>query len=601
MAEEENAHESVEEAASRGNVPPALPPNLPSTLPAKSQPESSRESLPELAPEGFWERSKAWFFEEGPWWLCSFVFHLVLVCSLALIGGKVVQQMTDQAPTFDEAKIDPQADVPEKIERFELGDTPEDPTELSTDTSTLEKPTQFAQDAEFNDESTHFEHKGGGMPSDSQQPNLGGLGGFDIKEIGAGPTVKGKGGVGVGVGTGTHAGSGGAGFGFGGRGSGSRKALLGSGGGTKQSEQAVAAALNWIARHQLSDGSWGLVRYKNRCKDATCTGSGSVGDRPAAATALALLPFFAFGQTHESKGPYQKIIASGVRFLISHQSSDGDLRMGGQMYDHGLATIALCECYGMTNDRNVRPAAQSALNFIMKAQDPRGGGWRYAPREEGDTSVVGWQIMALKSGRMAYLAVDEGVFEKAKAFLKSVSSDGDYGQVFTYMPGARAAESDNATTAIALLCYQYMGMPKTDPVMSEGTAYLMRNQPDNGAHNLYYWYYATQVMHNQPGREWDDWNRKMRRLLIDAQSRDGCATGSWSPNSGSRDRFGSEGGRLMATSLSALTLEVYYRYLPLYKLDRGSGGAAPAGKAPKLDAPKPASSDKPADDDDSET
>ena len=119
---------------------------------------------------------------------------------------------------------------------------PRTPTELNTETLTLEKPAQLAQEAEFNDASQHFEHRGGGMPSDSKQPNVGGFGGFDVQDLGGGPSVKGKGGVGVGIGTGTHAGSGGSGWGFGGRGSGSRKAMLASGGGTKQSERAVAAA-----------------------------------------------------------------------------------------------------------------------------------------------------------------------------------------------------------------------------------------------------------------------------------------------------------------------------------------------------------------------
>ena len=86
------------------------------------------------------------------------------------------------------------------------------------------------------------------------------------------------------------------------------------------------------------------------------------------------------------------------------------------MYDHGLAAIALSECYGMTGAKTLRAAAQSALNFIMESQDPKGGGWRYEPRTPGDTSVSGWQIMALKSGQMAYLAVDPAVFERAGAF-----------------------------------------------------------------------------------------------------------------------------------------------------------------------------------------
>ncbi len=96
----------------------------------------------------------------------------------------------------------------------------------------------------------------------------------------------------------------------------------------------------------------------------------------------------------------------------------------------------------------------------------------------------------------------------------------------------------------------------------------MDNQPDTSGRNIYYWYYATQVMHNQPGPAWDAWNRKMRHTLIDTQCRSGgCAAGSWDPNEPQVDAWGPDGGRLMMTSLSALTLEVYYRYLPLYKLD----------------------------------
>ena len=102
--------------------------------------------------------------------------------------------------------------------------------------------------------------------------------------------------------------------------------------------------------------------------------------------------------------------------------------------------------------------------------------------------------------------------------------------------------------------------------MVEGTAYLVRNLPDNALRNLYYWYYGTQVMHNQPGPEWDSWNRKMRRILVDTQCTTDCAAGSWDPQKPSPDPWAGQGGRLMTTSLAALTLEVYYRHLPLYQL-----------------------------------
>ena len=117
---------------------------------------------------------------------------------------------------------------------------------------------------------------------------------------------------------------------------------------------------------------------------------------------------------------------------------------------------------------------------------------------------------------MAYLTVSPVCFERANAFLKSVSA-GKRGGRFTYMPGGSPAP---AMTAVGLLCKQYMHVPRTDPLMVEGTAMIMQNQPNPGSRNAYYWYYATQVMHNQLGSDWDAWNRKMRRTLIDSQCKD---------------------------------------------------------------------------------
>ena len=140
-----------------------------------------------------------------------------------------------------------------------------------------------------------------------------------------------------------------------------------------------------------------------------------------AATALGLLPFLAAGQTHESKGPYRQAVSAGITHLIGRQKADGSFAGSSTLYDHGLASIALCECYGMTGDQRVGKAAQAALDYIAESQDPNGGGWRYTARQAGDTSVTGWQVMALKSGQMAYLNVRPETLEKAKGFLESVS------------------------------------------------------------------------------------------------------------------------------------------------------------------------------------
>jgi len=184
----------------------------------------------------------------------------------------------------------------------------------------------------------------------------------------------------------------------------------------------VAAALSWLARHQTHDrtspldGSWGLAEYRRQCKDTTCTGPGTFGLNTrlsnSAGTALALLPFLAAGQTHETKGPYRSVIRDGLAYLMRSQQRWGDLSGAAkpeqaQMYVHGLATITLCEAYGLTHSNKIRIAAQQAVNFIQSAQNASTGGWRYTPGEEGDTSVVGWQVMALKSAHMAGLQVNQ--------------------------------------------------------------------------------------------------------------------------------------------------------------------------------------------------
>ena len=488
-------------------------------------------------------------------WLASMAFHMALMVFLALVMGTIhVVQKINEAPEFEVVEDDT-ANI-DAIEQFEVGYTPLDPTELTTETLTLEAP---AVEAQFNDNSPIFEEAGGGIVGGDS--TFGGLGGITVASTSLGPVLKGGGGVDSGAGFGKNMGTGGAGTGFGSRGSGMREAMLGSGG-TKQSERAVAAALNWIARHQNRDGSWSL-KHTTNCKGGFCSGPGEA-QSTGAATALGLLPFLAAGQTHQSDGPYMKNIGAGLNALLKGQKPNGDLSNGGsQMYSHGLATIALCEAYGMTKDSRLGIAAQAAINFIESGQN-REGGWRYNHgSDDSDTSVFGWQVMALKSGQMAGLKVNPNSFNQSRKFLSSVAR-GNYKSEFSYTPGGGTTFT---MTSVGLLTSQYLGAKRDDPTIAGGVEYLMKRKPDVNQRNTYYWYYATQVMHNCPGPQWDDWNRTMRRILIETQEKSGCAAGSWDPNKPDPDPWANQGGRLMVTSFCCLTLEVYYRYLPLYKID----------------------------------
>jgi hypothetical protein len=348
-----------------------------------------------------------------------------------------------------------------------------------------------------------------------------------------------------------------SGKGFEGRGTAeSRAAGVRKYGGTSGSEAAVAAALQWIADHQLPDGGWSfdhsigpIVNGRPRTSDHP----GSMREARNGATAMAILPFLGAGQTHV-EGKYKPVVKAGMSFLISKMKQDGSLHEGGgSMYAHGLASIALCEAYGMTHDKSLMQPAQAALNFIMYAQDPVGGGWRYGPRQPGDTSVVGWQLMALKSGHMAYLQVSPNTIRGAIKFLDTVQED--YGAYYGYTGPARG----QATTAIGLLCRMYLGWKHDHEPLKKGVAFLTSQGPSP---NMYFSYYATQVMRQYGGEEWDKWNPKMRDYLVNGQSKEMPAKGSWWFTGG---HGADAGGRLYNTAMATMILEVYYRHMPIYQ------------------------------------
>jgi hypothetical protein len=331
-------------------------------------------------------------------------------------------------------------------------------------------------------------------------------------------------------------------------------------------QKAIAAGLNWLTRHQSKDGNWSLQEYTKQCSDATCTGPGR-DESLCAATAMGVLPLLAAGQSPTHDGPFKKTVVSGLDWLVKHQAEGGDLAAGAkqQMYSHGLAAIVLCEAYGQSKDDALAKSAQRAIDFIEDAQSQQTGGWRYYPGEEGDTSVFGWQIAALTSAQRAGLKVNPATIESAKRLLKSVTKTTDVGVAtgkFSYMPDSPETP---AISAVGILCSQRLGVRKEDPLIANGVKYLMKNKPDENKRNLYYWLYGTQVLHNVSGKDWDAWNRQVRKILVESQEHDGCAAGSWDPDKPTRDAWSPTGGRLMATSFACLTLEVHYRYLLIFK------------------------------------
>ncbi|MCH8045701.1 MAG: terpene cyclase/mutase family protein [Planctomycetes bacterium] len=341
-----------------------------------------------------------------------------------------------------------------------------------------------------------------------------------------------------------------------GRGNAATKAgLLAGAGGGKDTEDAVKRALKWLANHQMDDGGWNFDHRQGQC-NGRCEDHGTASVARNGATALALLPFLGAGHTHKKSKEYKKVVKAGLAFLGKNIKDNGSLHEAqGSMYSHGLAAIVLAEAWAMTRDPDLHAAAQASINFISEAQDPVGGGWRYAPKQAGDTSVVGWQIMALKSAHMGYLEINPNTIKLAEKFLDSVSTES--GTFYGYTTPGKGT----ATTAIGLLCRMYMGWKHSNTSLERGVKFLSQTGPSQ---NMYYNYYATQVMRHYEGPEWETWNSQMKPMLLNSQNMEGHQRGSWFFGKGG-DHGAARGGRLYTTAMAAMILEVYYRHLPLYQ------------------------------------
>jgi hypothetical protein len=329
-----------------------------------------------------------------------------------------------------------------------------------------------------------------------------------------------------------------------------RAKLVKAGGGTKESERAVALGLAWLARHQNPDGSWSFQHGPDE--------PGTL-ESPNGATGLALLAFLGAGNTPK-EGEYKSHVRLGLKYLVDHMevtSRGGWMGATGipTMYVQAICAIALCEACSMTRDPALRRPAQQAIDFIVNAQDPETGGWRYRIPQAGDTSVVGWQLMALQSAKIAELSVPPRVITRATRFLRSVESEGGAAYGYTSVDNVRPT-----TTAVGLLCRMYLGREPTHKGMMRGMKRLSEWGPNPD--DMYYNYYGTQALHHWGDKGWERWNTVMRDFLIHSQSQDGDSAGSWAPDSSHGVRMG---GRLYTSCLAIMTLEVYYRYLPLYR------------------------------------
>lgn len=288
--------------------------------------------------------------------------------------------------------------------------------------------------------------------------------------------------------------------------------------------------LRYLTNTQSPEGCWG--------KDGTGSRPGVIG--------LCILAFLAHGDD-PNHGPYADQIRKGLNYLINKQQQAPNGFMGPQMYDHGFATLALAECYGMVDDKRLAPALKKSVELILEAQknNPRGG-WRYTPdTKSADTTVSGCQIVALLAARNAGIPVPDDAIERGLGYMKSCrNSNGAYGY-------SSKSYGRVTLTAIGSLCYS-LAKKKDEAGYSRSTQHLIKNMNNmDTSWPFYLRYYMAQALFQADEEAWGKWNKNNTRLLSAIQLPDGSFAGNH--------------GNAYCTAAACLSLALNYRFLPIYE------------------------------------
>ncbi len=333
--------------------------------------------------------------------------------------------------------------------------------------------------------------------------------------------------------------------------------------------RAIERGLDWLAKHQSTDGSWDSDGFTAHCQTSVCEGKGHpLYD--SGLTGLALLAFLGAGYTH-NYGKYKVNVSNGLRYLIAIQDPEGcfgNRTAHNFTYSHAICTLAMTEAYALTLFPLFKGPAQKGLEFVSKCRNPSAA-WRYGVQPgDNDSSVTGWMVMAIKSGESAGLRIDPDDYEGARAFLESVTDvDGRVGYTrrgngpvrLEGREDAFPGRFSEALTAVGVLSRVFM---REDPAKSEkiekGADLLLATLPvwEPPRLDFTYWYLGTLAMYQVSWKHFDHWREAILDAVIETQETEGDEKGSWAP----KDAWGDEGGRVYSTAVLTMTLNAATRH-----------------------------------------
>ncbi len=294
--------------------------------------------------------------------------------------------------------------------------------------------------------------------------------------------------------------------------------------------QAVHRALEYLQKSQAKDGSWGN----------------------SAVTGFALMAFLSNGHL-PNQGPFAATVDRGVRHLLACGAGRGDGYLvgprDGNMYSHGMATLALSQVYGMAGDDELRQVLKRAVDLIVRTQNGAGG-WRYEPAPtDADISATIMQVMALRGAKDSGLHVPDQTLRRAIAYINRCYDPGSGG--YKYQP--QAAGAGFARTAAGVCVLQLCGDYQAEQI-GRAVKYLQVQKEDGG----YYWYghyYAAHAFHQVGGKAWADYYGRLKVSLLTKQENNG----RW------EQRQEGNVGPAYQTAIAVIILSVPTNYLPIYQ------------------------------------
>ncbi|MFH1823853.1 MAG: prenyltransferase/squalene oxidase repeat-containing protein [Candidatus Firestonebacteria bacterium] len=461
--------------------------------------------------------------KESKYFFISFVFHLIL---LFIVSGVVIINPTVRKTIF------------RGVLQMGGGGKSEGPAwEMKKGLPSSSKALDLPKEAKVDIKAAIGESKVLINPKITQIGQSKGLGGYgkaayDLLGKGGGA----GGGVGAGIGKGIGAGIGIYSARM------NRAEMAKKYGGTPVTEEAVDRGLEYLYKHQEKDGSW---------KCPVPYGRGQTKNPTVGVSSLALLAFLGAGYSADSLHKYAITIKNAAEYLVESQSEDGSMGLSnGTMYNHLIATIALSEAYAV-GKCPIKKNVENALNFTLDCQNRNSaGGWRYSPRESAaDVSFTGWGIMALKDGYYGGFLKDEIKDGLDKAIQFVIKTRGNY---------VNNEKGDGACPAISLFCLALC--EKLDNRLAEGLIDVVKNENISKIPYYYTIYYINLALFQVGGSIWDNWNKQFREYIVTLQNEDGSF----------RKIKGSDWEEQLnfnyTTAMAVLSLEVYYRYLPIYQL-----------------------------------